>query len=67
MSYAPFPNKQINIPYLLKIGNGKRRRGKTFEKITRIRARRTCRRKTSRERKTGTRTESQKIPHKQQF
>ena len=23
MYYAPFPNKQINIPYLLKIGNGK--------------------------------------------
>ena len=41
-----------------KDGNAQRRRGKTFGKITRIRARRTCRRKTSRERKTGTRTES---------
>ena len=23
MFYAPYPNKQINIPYLLKIGSGK--------------------------------------------
>lgn len=23
MMYAPYPNKQINIPYLLKVGNGK--------------------------------------------
>lgn len=41
-----------------KNGDNKRRRGKTFGKITRIRARRTRRRKTSRKRKTGTRTES---------
>lgn len=26
MLYAPYPNKQINIPYLLKIGNGKIRK-----------------------------------------